>query len=55
MRDIVVTDIPQEHYDSICEEAAKLGITADDYLTILVKGYAIGLRARARDKNETPE
>jgi hypothetical protein len=54
MHDIVVTDIPQEHYDWICEEAAKLGISGDDYLTIMVKGYAIGLGARKRDENETP-
>jgi hypothetical protein len=52
MHDIVVTDIPQEHYDLICEEAAKLGITADDYLTILVKGYALGLRVSEQDKNK---
>ena len=55
MHDIVVTDIPQEHYDWLCEEAAKLGVTADDYLTIIVKEYAKGLRARERDKNETSE
>ena len=55
MRDIEVTDTPQEHYDWVCEEAAKLGITGDDYLTIMVKGYAIGLGDRARAKSDTPE
>ena len=52
MRDINVTDIPQEHYDVILEAADKLGISPDDYLTILVKGYIIGLRERKRDSGK---
>ena len=55
MHDIVVTDIPQEHYDWICEGAAKLGITPDDYLTTIVKEYAKGLRASERDEKEAPK
>jgi hypothetical protein len=53
MRDIVITDIPQEHYDGICEEAAKLGISADDYLSILFKGYAIGLKDKDLETSKT--
>lgn len=39
MRDIIVEDIPEEHYQMLCKEGAKLGISADDYLTLLVKDY----------------
>lgn len=46
MPDIVVDDIPEEHYLWICEEAAKFGITLDDYLTLMVKENARELLAR---------
>lgn len=52
MHDIIVTDIPQKDYDWLCEEAAKLGITADDYLGVLVKDYAKELRAKDSGTNE---
>ena len=51
MHDIVVTDIPQADYDWLCEQAATLGITADDYLGILVKDYAKELRNSNRRKS----
>ena len=46
MHDIVVTDIPQADYDWLCKQAAALGITADEYLGILVKDYAKKLHDR---------
>ena len=55
MRDIIVEDIPEEHYLWLCEEAAKRGITADDYLTLLVKDYARELRAKMQAKADPAE
>ena len=46
MTDIVVTDIPQADYDWLCKQAVALGITADEYLGILVKDYAKKLHDR---------
>jgi negative regulator of replication initiation len=50
MPDIIVEDIPEEHYRLICEDAAKLGISADDYLTQLVKDYARELITKQQAK-----
>lgn len=45
---MLVDDIPDEHYLWICEDAAKLGITPDDYLTQMVKEYARELLDKKR-------
>ena len=55
MRDIIVEDIPEEHYLWLCEEAAKRGITADDYLTLPVKDYARELRAKMQAEADAPK
>ena len=54
MADIVVKDIPQADYDWLCELAAVLGISADDYLGILVMEYAKELHDRKLGKSRNP-
>ncbi len=55
MRDIIVDDIPEEHYQMLCEEAAKLGISADDHLTLLVKDYLSKQRIKMQAEGDGAE
>lgn len=54
MADFVVTDIPQADYDRLCKEAAALGITADEHLSILVREYAKELYDTRQGKSNNP-
>ena len=55
MPDWIVTDIQQADYDSLCEEAAELSITADDFLGFLVKDYAKDLHNRTSSKSRNSD
>ena len=55
MSDWIVTDIEQADYDSLCEEAAELSITADDFFGVLVKDYAKDLHDRKSSKSRNSD
>ena len=55
MSDWIVTDIQQAGYDSLCEEAAELSITADDFFGVLAKDYAKELHDRTSSKSRNSD